>query len=136
MVADEVRTLAGRTQSSTEEIQTMIENLTNTSASAAKAMRAGQDSAKLSVEEAAKAGEALDAITSAVNSVLQMSEQIATASEQQSSVSDEINQRVLSINQVSDKTLEQTIETAHANQKLKSEIEKLHNMTLQFSRKD
>ncbi|MEE4246565.1 MAG: PAS domain-containing methyl-accepting chemotaxis protein [Kangiellaceae bacterium] len=134
VVADEVRTLAGRTQSSTEEIQKMIEELTSTASNAANVMGQGQESALESVDEAAKAGEALVKITEAVGAISEMSATIATAAEEQSSVSEEINRSITSINSSADQTLESTIASSQANQKLDSEVSRLKVMVEQFGK--
>ncbi|MDH5572631.1 MAG: methyl-accepting chemotaxis protein, partial [Gammaproteobacteria bacterium] len=79
VVADEVRSLAQRTQESTAEIQKMIETLQTGAHDAVQVMDNGRDQAKLSVEQAAKAGESLESITDAVTRISEMNTQIARA---------------------------------------------------------
>lgn len=98
VVADEVRTLASRTQDSTREIQSMIERLQEGSKSAVLAMDQSQKKTERVVEQAHKAGEALTSITMAVSRIADMNTQIATAAEQQSAVSEDINENVVGIN--------------------------------------
>jgi methyl-accepting chemotaxis protein len=101
VVADEVRSLAGKTQSSTEEIQNMIQRLENGSKSATGAMTSSIEQG-LEVENCQQeTQEALQAISTAVLAITEQSSQIATAADEQSHVSEEISQRVT---QISDQT--------------------------------
>jgi methyl-accepting chemotaxis protein len=104
VVADEVRTLASRTQASTQQIKETIEKLQSGARKAAAVMDASRSSAHSSVEMASNAGEALTAITAAVNEINQMNSQIASAACQQDAVSKEINQNVVNIAQIADST--------------------------------
>lgn len=99
VVADEVRTLAARTQSSTEEIRRMIDSLQVTSSKAVEAMGAGEQSARNTVDKAEEAGQSLGNIVVAIDSVTAMNIQIASAVEEQSVVAHEIDQ---SINRIAD----------------------------------
>ncbi|MBD1387991.1 cache domain-containing protein [Neiella sp. HB171785] len=99
VVADEVRSLASRTQESTEEIQSMIERLQQGSTDAIAAMTQSRDSGQQAVENATKAQTSLDEVAHAISLISAMNEQIASASEQQTSVSESIN---LSITRISD----------------------------------
>ncbi len=112
VVADEVRSLAARTQESTREIQGMIERLQSGTQSAAKLMADSKVRANEAVEQAAEAGAALETITEAVDTINMMNSQIATASEQQSSVAEEINQNVVRIAQVVEETAATAEQTA------------------------
>ncbi|MEH6447960.1 MAG: methyl-accepting chemotaxis protein, partial [Oleispira sp.] len=95
VVADEVRTLAQRTQESTEEINSMIHKLQGGAKDAVTAMEEGIETAKSSVENADKAGESLDNITAAIGIITDLSIQVATATEEQSSVVEELNSHIL-----------------------------------------
>jgi len=90
VVADEVRTLAQRTQEATEEINDMIARLQEGSSNAVKVMAEGRRQAELSVEQASKAGESLTTITGAISSISSMNDQIAAAIEQQTRAADNI----------------------------------------------
>jgi len=132
VVADEVRTLAGRTQDSTTEIQTMIESLQSSATQATQVMEKSQQSAIDSVSKSHEAGESLESITAAVKTIADMSAQIATAAEEQSAVSEEINRNVTNIKTATDKTLGATQETSQANASLADSIQRLNVMVQQF----
>jgi len=104
VVADEVRTLASRTQASTLEIREMIEKLQSGAHKAAAVMEVGRGNARGSVELASNAGEALEAITEAVKEITNMNSQIASAACQQEAVSKEINQNIVNIAAIADNT--------------------------------
>ncbi|WP_126456678.1 methyl-accepting chemotaxis protein [Sulfuriflexus mobilis] len=97
VVADEVRTLASRTQASTEEIQEMIESLQKGSRNAVTVMQHGREQAEVSVGHASHAGESLTTITQAISSINDMNTQIASAAEEQSAVAEEINRNIVNI---------------------------------------
>jgi len=114
VVADEVRTLAARTQDSTEEIRTMLDKLKTGASDAVLAMERGHEQAQSSVEQASNASNAIDEITQAVASISEMNTQIATAAEEQSSVAEEMNRSVVQISSEADATLQNTRETSAA----------------------
>ena len=115
VVADEVRTLASRTQQSTTEIQGMIEKLQCGARNAVSVMDAGREKAQASVERAESAGSSLIEITKAVASISSMNTQIASAAEEQSVVTAEINRNITEISVISDRNSQVSSEAAQAS---------------------
>ena len=132
VVADEVRTLAQRTQASTREIRDMIERLQSGAREAVSAMERGQEQTESAVNEAASAGESLAAITRAVGSISDMNTQIATAAEEQSAVADEINRNIAVINTVADETAAGAAQTASGSEALAGFATDLQATVAQF----
>ncbi|GAC1038307.1 methyl-accepting chemotaxis protein [Pseudomonas sp. No.117] len=97
VVADEVRTLASRTQTSTEEIRRIIEQLQGATAEAVGQMQASRGHALTGVEAAEQASVSLNSIGSAVERIVDVNVQIASAAEQQAAVSEDINRNTIGI---------------------------------------
>lgn len=132
VVADEVRTLASRTQASTLEIQSMIERLQTDASNAVKAMQQGQVQAQQGLSQAAQAENALQTISQSVTRINDMNIQIATAAEEQSSVAEEINRNIVNISQSADATAEGAKQTASAGDELAKLAARLQNLVGQF----
>ncbi|MEQ8289927.1 MAG: methyl-accepting chemotaxis protein [Gammaproteobacteria bacterium] len=118
VVADEVRTLASRTQQSTREINDMIERLQTGANEAVSVMQAGREKAEESVDQAGKAGEALQMITQVVDNIKTMNMQIASAAEEQSATAEEINRNIVNISEVAQETSSGSRQTATASDEL------------------
>ncbi|MEE4945126.1 methyl-accepting chemotaxis protein [Pseudomonas alliivorans] len=109
VVADEVRTLASRTQSSTEEIRNIIQQLQGATDAAVQQMQAGQQKAQACISAAGEASGSLSSISQGVERIVEMNTQIASAAVQQHAVSEDINRNVMGIRSSSG-TLMQGIE--------------------------
>ncbi|QXH47096.1 methyl-accepting chemotaxis protein [Pseudomonas xanthosomatis] len=118
VVADEVRSLAQRTQQSTEEIEELIAGLQSGTQRVASVMDNSRALTDSSVELTRRAGGSLDTITRTVSSIQAMNQQIATAAEQQSAVAEEINRSVMNVRDISDQTSAASEETASSSVEL------------------
>jgi methyl-accepting chemotaxis protein len=135
VVADEVRTLAQRTQQSTQEIQDMVERLQAGANQAVKAMENGTEKTESSVQRATAAGSALEDIARVITKISDMSTQIATASEEQSAVAEEINSNVAAINELSQGTADEAYKNGEISQKLIHEARRQQQLVTQFQRR-
>jgi methyl-accepting chemotaxis protein len=132
VVADEVRTLASRTQKSTQEINGMIERLQNASQQAVKVMDDSRDFAERGVLQALSAGEALKSISSLVSSVSGMSLHIAEAANEQAAVTDEINRRISTVSVVAHTTVALAESTLSRGRASGEDAERLLQIVAQF----
>ncbi len=132
VVADEVRTLASRTQQSTEEIQQTIEQLQNAARSAVTVMGRGTELAGTSVEEANKAGSSLTVINDTISRINRMNDQIAGATGEQQKVAQRISANVDDINRRTDDTAESAEKLVSVSQSLEKLAEDFARIMHQF----
>jgi methyl-accepting chemotaxis protein len=132
VVADEVRTLASRTQKSTEEIQHMIEQLQQGVGNAVQAMVAAQSRARSGSDCVARAAQSLGAIADEVGTINEMNTQIATAAEQQSAVAEEINRNITTISRIADTTSADATQTSQISEELVQLAAELKRLVGQF----
>ncbi|WJW76195.1 methyl-accepting chemotaxis protein [Thiohalobacter sp. IOR34] len=132
VVADEVRTLASRTQQSTEEIQGMIEQLQTGSRDAVQVMRAAQEMAHGSASQVEEAAGSLCEIAEAVAFVSGQTSRIAEAARSQSQVASEINGNVEAIQVAADQTAAGAQQTASASDELARLSSQLQTLMARF----
>ena len=133
VVADEVRSLAQRTQASTAEISKMIEVLQERTAEAGSAMQLNRQQMQESVELAREAGSSIDSINGAVTQITDMNTLIATATEQQNAVTEELNRSIVKIHTAADENAQGAQQTAQACVELSKLANTLHHMTQRFT---
>ncbi|ELV8590053.1 TPA: methyl-accepting chemotaxis protein [Vibrio vulnificus] len=133
VVADEVRNLAGRTQSSTKEIQLMINNLQQGSRNAIQTMEICAETSQSTVVESQTASEALQQIVQALESISTMSQQIATAAAEQTQVSDDIAQRINMIEDSGNQLTRVVTESHNSTRSLATLANQLENWVNKFS---
>ena len=132
VVADEVRTLAGRTQASTENIQQLIAGLHQSVSSAEQAMLRSGHQAELSVAQTQQVLQALVAITTAMEHIRRQTSEIADATGQQVQVAADINRQIVQINDVAHVTTDASSEVRARSTELEGQVDSLSNSLSRF----
>ena len=134
VVADEVRSLASRTQTSTEQIQGIISELREGASRAVATATRGQAMSQESVASVEAVQQALSGISQAVTRITGMSQQMASASEQQTHVAESINQQINRIAQLCDQSAGQAQQGSTISRELEQMAQYLHSLAERFNR--
>ena len=132
VVADEVRSLASRTQSSTAQIEEILSTLRRDAATAEKVMTETKNSCQKVAENTSLVTSSLDTMTGSIVEINDLGSQIATASEQQSAVTDEISRNMHTIEAMALELLQNGQQTALSTQNLSAANEQLNVLVSKF----
>jgi len=132
VVADEVRSLAGRTEESTTEIQSIIERLQAGTEKAVNAMESSREKAVKVVDQSQATESSLISIMTNVDTINNINSQVASAAVQQSAVSEEVSANIVKINEVSEDTVEEAANTSLASSNLAEQAHNLRNIVNEF----
>ncbi|MCQ2030140.1 methyl-accepting chemotaxis protein [Stutzerimonas zhaodongensis] len=128
VVADEVRSLAKRTQQSTEEIEQMIGRLQGGVGAAVKTMHSSHSMAEETVNQSAQVQQALENILGAVGVIVDQNQQIAAAAEEQTAVAHDIDRNIVAINEAGQRTAEGAGQTEQASRELTELVGRLQQL--------
>jgi len=132
VVADEVRTLASRTQQSTVEISAILDRLKSSAVTAVQLMDEGHKQAQESVNSANTAADSLTVISQTARSINDMNVQIATASKEQSTVAEEMNRNIMHVHTETENISRVAHDTGEAAQEVDNLALQLHNLVKEF----
>jgi methyl-accepting chemotaxis protein len=133
VVADEVRTLASRTQDSTQEIETIIGQLQKRTQEIVKLMATCRDQGEESSKQANSAGMMLEEIAQDVSLIMDMNSTIATAIQEQTTVASEVNEHVVMIRDVTEQSGESAKQNGHMSEEISQQAQVLHNEVSRFT---
>ncbi|MFD2167807.1 methyl-accepting chemotaxis protein [Thalassotalea euphylliae] len=133
VVADEVRTLASRTQDSTEEIEEIIAKLHTSASQAVEAMNVGRAKTEQGVGTINKVSDKLNEITQAIALIEEQSNETASMTREQASASDEITRQTIAVNELADITVNQTGEMAAKSSEQREITQELNETIRQFT---
>lgn len=135
VVADEVRTLAGKTQESTEEINQMVEHLQSSARESVGLINDNKEQIFRVANKAREAGESIEEVSLSINMISDMSEQISVAAEEQVSVTQDVNQNLTQIATIAERTATGSNQTSVASQELARLAQELSDLVTQFKLK-
>ncbi|WP_333607757.1 methyl-accepting chemotaxis protein [Arsukibacterium sp.] len=134
VVADEVRNLAKRTQDSTREIHSIINELSNRADAAVKVAEDGTKGAETGLQQVKDTEQMLNGISESVEAIASMSIQMATAVEQQAHVAEDVNRQVVSIASLANDSLTEADNSAKTTRRLQQIANELHELVVRFKR--
>ncbi|MBE0371380.1 hypothetical protein PFLA_a2112 [Pseudoalteromonas flavipulchra NCIMB 2033 = ATCC BAA-314] len=132
VVADEVRSLAQRTQDSTQEIESIISTLQQRTREVVNIMEQCREQGNESVSQAEKAGELLSMITQDVQTIMEMSTHIATAIDEQNQVASEVNKNVVKIRDIAQGASEHARSNAQSSEEVAEQARVLHEAVAKY----
>ena len=132
VVADEVRSLASKTQDSTKEIEGIISQFQGRAKEIVELMGICREQSNLSVDQASTTGEMLTEITEDVSTILEMTTSVAAAIEEQSAVASEVNEHVVVIRDITDETSSLSVTNTKMSQEVSNQSVILHDAVEQF----
>ncbi|RXF00938.1 methyl-accepting chemotaxis protein [Pseudoalteromonas sp. PS5] len=133
VVADEVRSLAQRTQDSTQEIESIISTLQQRTREVVNIMDQCREQGNESVSQAEKAGELLSMITQDVQTIMEMSTHIATAIDEQNQVASEVNKNVVKIRDIAQSASEHAHSNAQSSEEVAEQARVLHEAVAKYT---